>query len=186
MGEQVFGEEDEQLEHVVVRMLNERRLTFATAEIGTGGLLTRRITEVAGQENCFRGGIVAPSDEALAASIALREPLLQTETSRERGSEESTKIDEHARIAALANGCRERFRVDFLLFVGPFPKYDPEDATSVAPTSQVALAGDKVSRVVDYTFLGDLTLNKSRAAKIALNLLRLHLMRLDKPAEPQD
>jgi nicotinamide-nucleotide amidase len=185
MGEQVFGEEDEQLEHVVVRMLNERGLTFATAEIGTGGLLTRRITEVGGQENCFRGGIVAPSGEALAAAIALSEPLLKMETITEPGADGSTKSEEHARIATLANGCRERFRTNFVLFVGPFPKYDPEDATSAAPSSQVALAGDTVSRVVDYTFLGDMTLNKSRAAKIALNLLRLHLMRQEKAAEPR-
>jgi hypothetical protein len=39
------------------------------------------------------------------------------------------------------------------------------------------MVGDGVARVVDYTFLGDLMLNKSRATKIALNLLRLHLMR---------
>lgn len=39
------------------------------------------------------------------------------------------------------------------------------------------------TRIVDYTFLGDMTLNKSRAAKIALNLLRLHLLRGNNPDE---
>ena len=91
-----------------------------------------------------------------------------------------SKSDEHAKIAAVANWCRQRFGADFVLFVGKFPTYDPEDATQTAPSSHVALAGENVSRVVDYTFLGDLTLNKSRAAKIALNLLRLHLLRNDK------
>jgi nicotinamide-nucleotide amidase len=185
MGEQVFGEEDEELEHVVVRLLNERRLTFATSEIGTGGLLTRRITEVAGQENCFRGGIVAPTAEELATALALSEPSSNSQTATSPAADAATKSDEHVRIAALADGCRERFGADFAIFVGPFPKYDPEDATSVAPGSQVALAGENISRVVDYTFLGDLTLNKSRAAKIALNLLRLHLLRQEKPAEPR-
>ena len=70
MGEQVFGEEDEELEHVVVRMLNDRRITFATAEIGTGGLLARRITEVAGHDGCFRGGLIAPTVAALASVLA--------------------------------------------------------------------------------------------------------------------
>jgi len=64
-----------------------------------------------------------------------------------------------------------------VLFVGEFPAYDPEDASGMAPSSQVALAGEGVLRIVDYTFLGDMTLNKSRAANIALNLLRLHLLR---------
>jgi hypothetical protein len=49
--------------------------------------------------------------------------------------------------------------------------------------SHAALVGKDVSRIVDYTFLGDMTLDKSRAAKIALNLLRLHLLRGDKPDE---
>jgi hypothetical protein len=39
------------------------------------------------------------------------------------------------------------------------------------------LVGPNVSRIVDYTFLGDPTLNRNRAAKIALNLIRLHFVR---------
>lgn len=172
MGEQVFGEEDDTLENVVVRLLNERRLTFATAEIGTGGLLAGRISEVAGQENCFRGGLIGPTLESLASELGVPfDATLPPDT--------FTKSEEHARIAGLANHCRERFEADFVLFVGKFPKYDPEDATGAAPGSNVALVGKNVSRVVDYTFLGDLALNKSRAAKIALNLLRLHLQRDD-------
>ena len=49
MGELVFGEEDDELEHVVLALLQERGHTLATAEIGTGGLLARRITEVPGR-----------------------------------------------------------------------------------------------------------------------------------------
>jgi nicotinamide-nucleotide amidase len=173
MGEQVFGEEDDQLEHVVVRLLNERGLTFATAEIGTGGLLARRITEVAGQESCYRGGIIGSSMNALASLV--HPPAAPVAP--------HSKSEEHAQIAAICNECRENFAADFALFVGQFPKYDPEDASKSAPVSHAALVGKDVSRIVDYTFLGDMTLNKSRAAKIALNLLRLHLLRGDKPDE---
>jgi nicotinamide-nucleotide amidase len=94
-----------------------------------------------------------------------------------------TKTEEHARITAIGNECRENFAADFALFVGQFPKYDREDATQSAPISHAALIGKDVARIVDYTFLGDMTLNKSRAAKIALNLLRLHLLRGDKSDE---
>jgi nicotinamide-nucleotide amidase len=167
MGEQVFGEEDDQLEHVVVRLLNERGLSFATAEIGTGGLLARRITEVAGQEKCYRGGVIGPSIDALATLLS---PQVKPVGSL-------SKSEEHAQITAMCNECRENFTADFALFVGQFPKYDREDATKSAPVSHAALVSKDVSRIVDYTFLGDMTLDKSRAAKIALNLLRLHLLR---------
>jgi nicotinamide-nucleotide amidase len=179
MGEQVFGEEDEELEHVVVGLLNARGLTFAAAEIGTGGLLTRRITEVAGHERCFRGGVAAPTLNVLSSVLAdtAGAASLQNESPLVADIDSKSKSDEHARNVAVAKSCRDRFGADFALFVGEFPAYNPEDTTGDAPTSHVALVGEGVSRVVDYTFLGDLTLNKSRAAKIALNLLRLHLLR---------
>jgi nicotinamide-nucleotide amidase len=184
MGEQVFGEEDEELEHVVVPMLNDRGLTFATAEIGTGGLLARRITEVAGHERCFRGGVIAPTIEALSLMMAGPSGSSGLSASPASAANVAVKSDEHAQLAAVASRCRERMGADFVLLVGKFPDYDPEDATKTAPSAYVAFEGDNVSRVVDYTFLGDMTLNKSRAAKIALNLLRLHLLRNGQLDEP--
>ncbi|HXY36358.1 MAG TPA: CinA family nicotinamide mononucleotide deamidase-related protein [Planctomycetaceae bacterium] len=160
MGDLVFGEEDEELEHVVLRLLRERGNTLATAEIGTGGLLARRITEVPGYENVFRGGIVASSLEGLAKVV-----------------DSPAEADKRAAIAATLENSRQHWGADFVIFVGAFPHYDPDNPAQAAPTSEVALAGPNVSRIVDYTFLGDATLNRSRAAKIALNLLRLHFLR---------
>ncbi len=102
MGEQVFGEEDEELEHVVVRMLNDRRLTFATAEIGTGGLLTRRITEVAGQDDCFRGGLIAPTVAALASVLADPSDPSRLHDALALTADVDSKSEEHAQIAAVA------------------------------------------------------------------------------------
>jgi nicotinamide-nucleotide amidase len=160
MGTLVFGEEDEELEHVVLRLLHEQGNTLATAEIGTGGLLARRITEVSGHERTYRGGIVATSLEGL--SMVVGSPA---------------GADKRATIAAALEASREHWGADFVIFVGAFPLYDPDNPTQAAPLSEVGLAGPNVSRIVDYTFLGDATLNRSRAAKIALNLLRLHFLR---------
>jgi nicotinamide-nucleotide amidase len=160
MGELVFGEEDQQLEHVVLELLRKRGKTLGTAEIGTGGLLARRITEVSGHEHVYRGGLVASSLDGLSQAV---------------GSDSGP--DKQAAIIAALESSRQRLSADFVIFVGAFPHYNPDDVASAAPTSEVALAGPTVSRIVDYTFLGDATLNRSRAAKIALNLLRLHFLR---------
>jgi nicotinamide-nucleotide amidase len=160
MGELVFGEEDEELEHVVLALLKERGHTLATAEIGTGGLLARRLTEVPGHEHTYRGGIVASSLEGLAKVV---------------GS--SVGPDKRATIGAALESSRQHWAADFVIFVGAFPHYDPDSPGQPAPTSEVGLAGPNVARIVDYTFLGDAVLNRSRAAKIALNLLRLHFLR---------
>jgi nicotinamide-nucleotide amidase len=161
MGELVFGEEDEQLEHVVLGLLKNRESTFATAEIGTGGLLARRVTEIAGHEDAYCGGIVAASLEGLIKAV---------------GS--SSGVNNRTTIAAAMEASRERWGADFVIFVGAFPPYNPDNVAQAAPMSEVGLAGPNVSRIVDYTFLGDAALNRSRAAKIALNLLRLHFLRL--------
>jgi nicotinamide-nucleotide amidase len=160
MGDLVFGEEDEELEHIVLRLLNERQKTLATAEIGTGGLLARRITEVPGYEQAYRGGIVATTLEGLAQTV---------------GSTAGT--DKRATIAASLESSRQRWGADFVIFVGAFPHYDPDNPGQPAPMSEVGLLGPNVSRIVDYTFLGDPNLNRNRAAKIALNLIRLHFLR---------
>jgi nicotinamide-nucleotide amidase len=160
MGDLVFGEEDEQLEHVVLELLHTRGATLGTAEIGTGGLLARRLTEVAGHERAYRGGLVTASLDGLSKAV---------------GS--ASGADKQATITAALESCRQRLGADFVIFVGAFPHYNPDDVAQAAPTSEVALVGPNISRIVDYTFLGDASLNRSRAAKIALNLLRLHFLR---------
>jgi nicotinamide-nucleotide amidase len=160
MKELVFGEEDEQLEHVVARLLREHGQTLATAEVGTGGLLAQRITDVSGHQDIYRGGVVAKHLDDLIAIV-----------DAQRG------LEKRAAITAVMEACRRRFHADFVLFVGEFPAYDPGDITQPAPISEVALAGENHSRIVDYTFLADVALNRVRATKVALNLLRLHIQR---------
>ncbi len=64
MGLLVFGEEDEELEHILVSMLKQRGLTLATAESGTGGLLAHWLTDVPGFEAVYLGGMMAPTHAA--------------------------------------------------------------------------------------------------------------------------
>jgi hypothetical protein len=106
---------------------------------------------------------------------------------KKRGHEAGVDAGVHGRDFRIALGgvdhreCRENLAADFALFVGQFPKYEREDATKPAPISHAPLVGQDASRIVDFTFLGDKTLDKSLAAKIALHLLRLHLLRGNKP-----
>jgi hypothetical protein len=95
----------------------------------------------------------------------------------DRPSEKPELADAAAMVARAAENCRQEFVADFGLAIGEFPPYNPEDITQNAPHAHVALAGFNADRILEYTFLGDRTLNKSRAVKIALNLLRLHLLR---------
>ena len=75
MGTLVFGVEDEELEHALVRLLQQRRATLSTAESGTGGLLAHRLTGVNGFESCYMGGVVVPTNAAKRELVSV-DPML--------------------------------------------------------------------------------------------------------------
>lgn len=56
LGDYIFGEEDEQLEHVVIGLLRQQGKALRTAESSTGGLLATWLTNVPGHETCYLGG----------------------------------------------------------------------------------------------------------------------------------
>jgi len=72
LGSLVFGEGDDTLQQVVVRLLREREKTLATAECGTAGLVAEWFGEVTDARSVYRGGLVvtAPADdvETMAAN----------------------------------------------------------------------------------------------------------------------
>ena len=165
MGTLVFGVEDEELEHALVRLLQLRRATLSTAESGTGGLLAHRLTGVAGFESCYMGGVVVPTNTAKRELVSV-DPMLI----RQYGP-----ISQEVALA-IAKGCRQRFGTNFALAVSEWPAFDPDDPLAPVPASFVALAGPKGAKVEQVQHFGDPDIAKSRTAKVAMNLLRLHLI----------
>ncbi len=169
LGTLIFSVGDEELEHVILRMLATTGQTLATVEAGTGGLLAHRLTDVAEGRKLYRGGIVVPGQGATGRLLGLADEIA--------GGVELAS----ARFAErMAVHCRELFSTDFALAISECPDDDP--ARSEAPTAYVALAGTDLTRVLPHRLLGDTTLRKSRAAKTALNLLRLHLLKAEPSA----
>jgi nicotinamide-nucleotide amidase len=97
MDEDIFSSQGESLEEVVLLMLGLRHLTVAAAESCTGGLLSERLTAIAGSSRYFLGGAVVYSD-ALKTTFAGVPP--------EVIEREGPVSDAVAR--ALAEGIRER------------------------------------------------------------------------------
>lgn len=165
MGTLVFGVEDEELEHALVRLLKLRRASLSTAESGTGGLLAHRLTGVPGFESCYMGGVVVPTNSAKRELVSV-DPMLI----RQYGP-----ISKEVALA-IAKGCRQRFGTNFALAVSEWPEFDPDDPLAPVPASFVALAGPNIAKVEQVQHFGDPDIAKSRTAKVAMNLLRLHLI----------
>ncbi len=72
LGTLVFGEGDDELQHVVVRLLRERGKTLATAECGTAGLVAAWLSGVEDAADVFRGGLVLAESTESAEAMAAR------------------------------------------------------------------------------------------------------------------
>ncbi len=68
IGNVVFGVDDDTMESVVLDELRSRGLTLGLAESLTGGLISSRITSVAGCSDVFRGGVI-PYDRRLKIEV---------------------------------------------------------------------------------------------------------------------
>jgi len=63
IGDKIWGTDEQILEKLVGDLLRKRGLTLAAMESCTGGLLASLITDVPGSSDCFKGGLVAYSNE---------------------------------------------------------------------------------------------------------------------------
>lgn len=161
LGDLVFGEEDDELQHAVVRRLRLRGQTVSVAEWGSGGLLSQWLSEADEEAKHFLGGVVVRAPQA----------------GHLHGSPDVVaKHGPHSRelVTAMAQQCRAQFNTDYGLALGAFPQ---SDAVGREP-GQVAYAVAAADTVEARTspFAGHPEILKPRAAKQALNLLRKKLL----------
>jgi nicotinamide-nucleotide amidase len=167
LGKFVYGVDDEELQHAVIRMLDDKRLTLATAESLTAGLVAHRLGQIPGASVWFRGGIVAYDNRIKHELLGVPQEMLDV-----HGAVSATVAD------AMALGCRERMKTD--LAVSTTGLAGPGGATSDKPVGLVyvgfAWAGGVSS--ASFNWAGTRTEIQSRTAKMALNTVRLKLMEI--------
>ncbi len=164
LGDLVFGEEDDELQDAVIRLLAAQCKTLATAECGTGGLIADWLSEAAAgaQPSPYLGGYILNS-------VTARMQLLSS-----AGESIPSGASPESLVSALAIACRDRFGADYALAVGELPLYDPAAATP--PRFHYAVATPTGVRARSSPYAGPSEILKLRAAKQALNLLRLELI----------
>jgi nicotinamide-nucleotide amidase len=168
LGNLVYGEDDEELQHVVGRQLQQCGQTLSTLELATPGLLSRWLAALPAAGSPYRGGLVVPADARSWPS-----PLVGLAAAPSTGwtAEYATTV---------ARRVREQWGTDYGLVIGPRPAAEPPSSSPPAEVGRVWLAlvgptADEVE-VVAWPFSGHPDVVEARAAKTALNLLRLKIL----------
>ena len=169
LGPTLFARDNRRLEEVVGAMLRERALSIATAESCTGGLLASRLTDVPGSSDYVDRGVICYSNQAKADLLGVPDTMI-----REHGA-----VSESVGLA-MARGIRERAHTD--LGVGITGIAGPTGGTPAKPvgTVVVALAWAGGERVRTLWFPGDREQVKFHASQGALDMVRRHLLQVDR------
>ncbi|MFW6158462.1 MAG: competence/damage-inducible protein A [Planctomycetota bacterium] len=161
LGDAVFGEDDDTLERVVARLLDERDLTLALAESCTGGLVANWLTDVPGVSAHFLEGCVTYGNESKTQRLGVPADLFETVGA----------VSEPV-ARAMAEGVRERSGADVGAsttgIAGPTGGR-PEKPVGTVHVAVAAPAGT-VHRQLHLR--GDRLLVKNRAARHCLDLIR--------------
>ena len=169
LGDVVYGVDVESLEEVVSALLRERELTLSAAESCTGGLIAKRITDLPGASQVFRGGVVSYTNDVKAGVLGVPERLL----------EECGAVSEPV-ARAMAEGCRRVCGSDLAVAVTGVAGPDSDDRGNEVGTVFIALASGQ------GTVCKKLSCGKGRgrdrvrtaAAQNAFDLVRRSLLNL--------
>ena len=166
LGALIFGQEDESLQVVIGRMLKAAPgSTVATAESCTGGLLGKMITDVPGSSAYYSYGWITYANQAKQELLGVQRVLL----------DQYGAVSEPVALA-MANGARDRARSTFALAISGIA--GPDGGTPDKPVGTVCIAlahpGDAHART--FLFPGDREFIRERSAKMALTMLRYHLL----------
>ena len=161
LGDVVYGVDVESLHAAVAAYLAEKKITLATAESCTGGLLGSLITDIPGASEFFRGGICAYTNEMKINLLGIDKELLDTCGAVSRECAE-----------ALSRAACAKFGTDAGIGVTGYA--DPSSGDEKNPGGTVYVAVTLFGKTVSSKVYQPMSraLAKSRAAQEAFNLLR--------------
>jgi nicotinamide-nucleotide amidase len=164
LGDLIYSSGDLSLEEVVGRELAEKKKTIATAESCTGGLLAKMITDIAGSSRYFLQGWITYSNSTKISQLGVPGALID----RFGAVSEET-------ATAMAKGARQKAGTDYTIAITGIA--GPDGGSEQKPVGLVFIGIDSNggTETKRFIFAGNREAIRIRAAKTALNMLRLQL-----------
>jgi nicotinamide-nucleotide amidase len=161
----IYGENEDTLEMVIGKLLNERNKTVSTAESCTGGEIAHMITSVPGSSSYYRGSVVAYADSVKTQLLGVNKDII----------ENNGAVSEEV-VREMANGALTLFKTDYAVATSGIA--GPDGGTDTKPVGIVwmAVASEKETVAEKRVFGNDRIANIKRFSLAALNLLRKQII----------
>ncbi|WP_313562168.1 competence/damage-inducible protein A [Ruminiclostridium cellobioparum] len=167
-GDSLYSEEDRTLDQVAAELLFRHKLTLATAESCTGGLISQMLTNIPGISSVFMGGAVTYSNDAKEECLGVRrDTLLQYGAVSRHTAEE------------MAAGVRSRLKTDIGVAVTGIA--GPDGGTPEKPVGLVyiGLSSEKGTVTKELRLLGNRKRIRTITALHVFDMIRRHVSGLE-------
>ena len=168
-GNLVYGVDISSLEELIRDLLKEQGLTLGCAESCTGGLIAKRMTDLSGASQVFKGGVVSYTNEVKANVLGVPQEML----------------DQYGAVSApvaqaMAEGARKVLNCDIAIATTGVAGPDKDDRGNEVGTMFVAIATKDGSYVRPLT-LGTRPMRqrlRTQTAHHAFDLARRYLQNM--------
>ncbi len=147
-------------EEIVGQLLKEKNFTLACAESCTGGLLTSRLTDIAGSSDYIKGSVVSYSNEVKMSVVGVKE-----ETLKNFGAVSSQTALEMS--AGVRKVLKTSIGTGITGIAGPGGG-SPEKPVGLV---YISVSGEKGDKVQKFNFSGSRTEIKNRSVDAALKMM---------------
>ena len=168
LGENIYGYDEETLEAVVLKLLQQRKMTLSLAESCTGGLIACRLTDVPGASTSLMYGVVSYSNDSKIKILGVSE-----DTIRDYGAVSSQTAEEMAVGAKRING------TDIGLSITGIAGPDGGSAEKPVGLCYVGIAIGDTVKAHKFVFTGNRKKIKWNSSSRALDFLRRELLSIN-------
>lgn len=166
VSEYIFGEDEDNLETVLGKLLKEMHLTISTAESCTGGYIAHLITSIAGSSEYFKGAVVSYSNEVKIEALGVKSETLDLHGAVSRET-----------VIEMAEGVKSALKTDCSIAVSGIA--GPDGGTPDKPVGTVWIAvttpfGETVAK--KFLFGDNRERNIRRSALAALDMMRKQIV----------